>query len=258
MKYNCILNCAKIATFGIFLKVCASASNINEMEHSSYIHDIESSNTELLNIGHNSHKRKATCDKNNRLRIKKARIDMNSSTSSEFKQNTSFMNTSDDGNHVYSRKILSESTNDITEEFDNTLTSTSENTQSNVEIMDDSLEVENNLLKIFLSSLQKNIIPSNEIETKIFFMENLIYPKQHIKSMTFVEESVQKIDEFLNLQKEMIEKFYLKESHKIDLKYDLNYKLTNENFLAVKVSLSDLFFNILDQKIYIIIEEKYF
>lgn len=89
-------------------------------------------------------------------------------------------------------------------------------------------------------------------------MENLIYPKQHIKSMTFVEESVQKIDEFLNLQKEMIEKFYLKESHKIDLKYDLNYKLTNENFLAVKVSLSDLFFNILDQKIYIIIEEKYF
>lgn len=93
---------------------------------------------------------------------------MNSSTSSEFKQNTSFMNTSDDGNHVYSRKILSESTNDITEEFDNTLTSTSENTQSNVEIMDDSLEVENNLLKIFLSSLQKNIIPSNEIETKYF------------------------------------------------------------------------------------------
>ncbi|KCZ75907.1 hypothetical protein H311_03105, partial [Anncaliia algerae PRA109] len=110
---------------------------------------------------------------------------------------------------------------------------------------------------IFLSSLEKNYIPSDEIESNIFFMENLIYPKQFIKSITFVEKSIQKIDEFLNLQKEMIEKLYLKESHEIYQKLDLNYKLKNESFPLIEISLSDIFFNILDRKIYERIAEIY-
>ncbi|KCZ74312.1 hypothetical protein H311_04724, partial [Anncaliia algerae PRA109] len=147
MKYNCILHYIEIATFGIFLKVCASASNNNEMGHSSYIHDIKSSDTELSNIGYTSHKRKSNWDKNIKLSNKKAKIDIDSSTFSEFEPNISFMNTSNDDNQEYSKKILNKSPNDnITEEIDNNFTITSENTQTNGEIMDDSLEVENNLL----------------------------------------------------------------------------------------------------------------